>query len=59
MQFKQISAVKVGERYGIVLFALSEEGHIYSYHTLVGNLSKGRWSKVDAPKEEAAQPKVR
>lgn len=46
MQFKQISATKVGEKYDIILYALSDEGDIYVLHTHARNPGHGEWKKV-------------
>ena len=47
MQFKQISAIRVGEKYDIILYALSDEGDIYVLHTHAKNPGYGEWKKVD------------
>lgn len=46
MQFKQISAIKVGDKYAIILYALNEEGHIYVLKTHASKPDTGEWKAV-------------
>lgn len=46
MTLKQITAVKVGDKYDIVVFGLTAEGEAYALHTHAGDLQKGEWVKL-------------
>lgn len=46
MTLKQITAVRVGDKYDIVVFGLDVEGQVYALHTHAGNLNKGEWVKL-------------
>lgn len=46
MTLKQITAVRVGDKYDIVLFGLTIDGETYALHTHAGQLNKGEWIKL-------------
>ena len=46
MTLKQITAVKVGDKYDIIVFGLTHEGEVYALHTHAGHLDKGEWVKL-------------
>ncbi len=57
MQFKQIAITRVGNEndlsgYSVALFALTEEGEIYTLKTNYGNTTQGEWKKVKGPAEK-------
>ena len=43
MTLKQITAVRVGEKYDMVVFGLDIEGQVYALRTHAGQLTKGEW----------------
>ncbi len=46
MTLKQITAVRVGEKYDVIVFGLDVEGQVYAINTHAGNLNKGEWVKL-------------
>ena len=47
MTLKQITAVRVGDKYDIVVFGLTTAGdEVYALHTSPTHLNKGEWIKV-------------
>ena len=57
MKFKQISAIKVGDKPDVVVFALDERGDIYAYHADIPHIVKGTWNKL--PEHEKGEPNIR